>query len=254
MRLSFDNQVAVVTGSSTGIGAAVARGLAAAGALVIVHYNASAEAAARVTEQIAADGGRAQMLQADVTDPAALQGLFDTVIDRCGSIDVLVNNAGGLVGRKPVAEAPDELYGAIMDLNVRSVFQACRAVLPAMRERGSGSIVNVASIAARTGGGGGAVLYSSAKAAVATFTRGLAREVAVDGIRVNALSPGVIDTPFHERFSTPELFQALEAAVPLGRAGRPEECVGPVLFLASDTAASYVTGQVLEVNGGQLAP
>lgn len=254
MELSFEGKVVVVTGASTGIGAAIAGGFAAAGAQVAVHYNASAEAASRVVEAITSSGGRADAFRADVTDPAALQGFLDAVVDRLGPIDVLVNNAGGLVERKPLDEAPDELYEAIMNLNVRSVFQACRIVLPAMRERGSGSIVNVASIAARNGGAGGAVLYASSKAAVATMTRGLAREVADSGIRVNAISPGVFDTPFHERHTDPEVYAALEKSVPLGRAGRPDECVGPALFLASDRAASYVTGQVLEVNGGQFAP
>jgi 3-oxoacyl-[acyl-carrier protein] reductase len=122
-----------------------------------------------------------------------------------------------------------------------------------MRERGSGNIVNVASIAARNGGAGGSVLYASAKAAVATMTRGLAKEVAEQGVRVNAVSPGVIDTPFHVQ-TDPKVFAALEASVPLRRAGRPDECVGPVLFLANEAAASYVTGQVLEVNGGLMAP
>jgi 3-oxoacyl-[acyl-carrier protein] reductase len=252
--LGFENQVVVVTGASTGIGAAIARGFAVAGATVVVHYNASSEAASRVAEQIAAAGGRAETVRADVTRPVELQGLFDTVLDRHGRIDVLVNNAGGLVERVSLDEATDGTYGAIMDLNVRSVFQACRAVLPGMRERGSGAIVNVASIAARNGGAGGSVLYAASKAAVATMTRGLAREVAPDGIRVNALSPGVIDTPFHERHTDPEVYAALEASVPLGRAGRAHECVGPALFLASDTAASYVTGQILEVNGGQVSP
>jgi 3-oxoacyl-[acyl-carrier protein] reductase len=254
MELSFTDRVVLVTGASTGIGAAIARGFAAAGATVVVHYNSSADAASAVVTDIASAGGDAWAIRADVSAPDAVQGLVDAVVTRHGRIDVLVNNAGGIVERSPIDEMSDELYGQVMDLNVKSVFQACRAVIPVMRSAGRGTIVNVASVAARNGGAGGAVLYASAKSAVATLTRGLARELATEGIRVNALSPGLVDTPFHTRYTKPEVFSGLAASIPMQRAAQPEECVGPVLFLASELAASYVTGQILEVNGGQLMP
>jgi 3-oxoacyl-[acyl-carrier protein] reductase len=253
MFLSYEGQVVLVTGAGSGIGAAIARGFGAAGASVAVHFHASEAGAKQVAEEIVAQGGRAQTFQADVSRRHGARSLCEEVVAGYGLIDVLVNNAGGVVERMELDAAPNSLYEEIMNLNVRSVFEACRAVLPGMRTRRRGSIINVASIAARNGGAGGSVLYASAKAAVATLTRGLAREVAKDGVRVNALSPGVIDTQFH-RQTDPKVYAALEASVPMGRAGRPEECVGPALFLANPVAASYVTGQCLEVNGGQLAP
>jgi 3-oxoacyl-[acyl-carrier protein] reductase len=156
------------------------------------------------------------------------------------------------VERNPVDATPDEIYERIMDLNVRSIFQMCKLVIPVMKRQGHGNIVNVTSVAARTGGGGGSVVYAAAKGAVVSFTRGLARELAAYNIRVNALSPGLILTPFHERWTPPTMMEALIKSVPMGRAGTAEECVGAVLFLASDRMSSYVTGQVIEVNGGML--
>jgi 3-oxoacyl-[acyl-carrier protein] reductase len=142
----------------------------------------------------------------------------------------------------------------VIDLNVRSLVAACGAAVPVMRDAGRGNIVNVTSIAARHGGGPGSVLYASAKGFVSTFTRGLAKEVVKDGIRVNAVSPGVITTPFHERYSTPAMLETFKGTIPMARLGTAEECVGAFLFLASDAMSGYVTGQILEVNGGQYMP
>jgi 3-oxoacyl-[acyl-carrier protein] reductase len=167
---------------------------------------------------------------------------------------VLINNAGGLVNRVPVAEIDDEVFNAVLDLNVRSLVAACSAAVPFMRKAGHGNIINVTSIAARHGGGAGAVLYASAKGFVSTFTRGLAKELVKDGIRVNAVSPGVITTPFHERYSTPAMLESFKATIPMGRLGTAEECVGAFVFLASDAMSGYVTGQIIEVNGGQYMP
>jgi 3-oxoacyl-[acyl-carrier protein] reductase len=130
----------------------------------------------------------------------------------------------------------------------------CKLVVPLMQRQNHGNIINVSSIAARNGGGGGSVLYAASKGAVSTFTRGLAKEVVGDNIRVNAIAPGVILTPFHERFTAPEQMATLVATIPMQRAGTPEECVGTVLFLASDAMSGYITGQIIEVNGGQLMP
>jgi 3-oxoacyl-[acyl-carrier protein] reductase len=141
-----------------------------------------------------------------------------------------------------------------MDVNMTSVFAMSRQAVPVMRRQASGSIINVTSVAARTGGGGGSVAYATSKGAVSTFTRGLAKELAPEGIRVNAVAPGVITTPFHERNTTDAQMDAMVSSVPMGRPGRPDECVGAVLFLASPAMSGYITGQVLEINGGQLTP
>lgn len=247
----FGEKVVVVTGAGIGIGAAVARGFGRAGAHVVVHYNRSADQAAAVADDISESGGKASLMAADMTDRAAVGRLFDDVVDQLGGIDVLVNNAGGLVRRAVIEEAPDDLYDAAMELNFGSVFSACRAAVPSLRARGGGSIINISSIAARNGGGRGASLYCASKGAVSSFTRALAKELAGDGIRVNAISPGIIDTAFHSQ-TDPAAFDAMVSAIPLGRPGTPDEVVGPAMFLADDTLSSFVTGHVLEVNGGHV--
>jgi 3-oxoacyl-[acyl-carrier protein] reductase len=254
MEIRFNDRVVLITGASSGIGAAVARAFGAAGANVVVHYNQSEEAAQAVARDIETSGGTALPAQADVTDPQQLRGLVEQTIERFGRIDILINNAGSLIIRQPVAEMPDETYQQVIDVNLTSVFQLCKLVIPIMQRQGRGNIINVTSIAGRNGGGGGSILYASSKGAVSTFTRGLAKELAGSHIRVNAVSPGTILTPFHERFTKPEQMQATIATIPMGRAGTPEECVGAFFFLASDALSGYVTGQIIEVNGGQLMP
>ncbi|MFC5609818.1 SDR family NAD(P)-dependent oxidoreductase [Variovorax soli] len=249
------HKVALVTGASTGIGAAVATAFAAQGMRVAVHYNSSADAAAQVVDAITASGGQAFALQADVRDTAAIRRAVQDVHARWGGIDVLVNNAGGLVQRVPIAEMPDALFDEVLHLNARSVLAFCREVVPLMRAKGQGgSIINVSSVAARHGGGPGAYLYAGAKGFVSTATRGLAKELALENIRVNAVAPGVIQTPFHDRFSTPQMLESFRATIPMGRIGEPDECVGAFLYLASTQLSGYVTGQILEVNGGQYMP
>lgn len=254
MEIRFDERVVLITGASTGIGAAVARAFGAAGAKVVVHYNQSEDAAQAVAQEIEDQGGTALLARADVTDAHQLQALVEQTMQQFGRIDILINNAGSLIRRQAVAEMPDETYRQVVDVNLTSVFQLCKLVIPIMQRQGHGNIINVTSIAGRNGGGGGSILYASSKAAVSTFTRGLAKEVVGANIRVNAVSPGTILTPFHERFTKPEQLQASVATIPMGRAGTPEECIGAFLFLASDAMSSYVTGQIIEVNGGQIMP
>jgi len=246
-------KVFLVTGASTGIGAAVARALGQQGASVAVHYHASRNEAESVAADIEKSGGKAFAASGDVSKPGGAAAVVEAAAKHFGRLDGLVNNAGSMVKRMPVADGSDEFDDAVFELNAHSVVRASRAALPWLRRQG-GAIVNTTSVSARNGGGGGAVLYASAKGFVSTFTRGLAKEVVKDRIRVNAVAPGLIATLFHERNTPPEMYKAQESSVPMGRAGTPEECVGAYLFLCSEALSGYITGQVIEVNGGQLMP
>ena len=248
------NKVVLVTGASTGIGAATAKGFAANGARVMVHYNASKAEAEAVVADITASGGEAALVQGDISDRSVPARIVADTVKHFGRIDILVNNAGGMLGRKWLGEMDDAHYDRVMDLNVWSVVAFMREVAPLMKAQGSGNIINVSSIAARHGGGGGSGLYASAKGFVSTFTKGMAKELIGSNIRVNAVSPGTISTPFHERYSTAEQLEAGRKTIPQGRLGIAEDCVGTFLFLASDALSGYLVGQVIEVNGGQYMP
>jgi 3-oxoacyl-[acyl-carrier protein] reductase len=244
----------LVTGASTGIGAAVALAFGGCGAKVAVHYNRSAAEAEAVAQAVRKAGGAAVTVQADLANPRNAGPLVERAAAALGGLDVLINNAGHVLGRTPIAETSDERFHAIMDLNFTSLFMACRAAVPLMRKAGGGAIVNTSSVAARIGGGPGAALYGAAKAAVSNFSRGLAKELVHDRIRVNVVAPGVIETPLHVALTPPDAWARFISVVPMGRAGSAEECAGAYLYLASERLSSYVTGQVIEVNGGQLMP
>jgi len=243
----------LITGASTGIGAALARAFAAQGAKVGLHYNSSVDAAEAVARDIADSGGSVFLVRGDVSVSANTVRIVEETANHFGGLYGLINNAGLLLGRVSFADMTDEQFDKVMDLNARSVITASRAALPWLRESG-GFIIHTTSIAARTGGAAGSGLYSGAKAFVSSATRGMAKEFVASGIRVNAVSPGVILTPFHERYTSPEQMEAMLATIPQGRHGTPEDCVGAYLFLASPMLSGYVTGQILEVNGGQLMP
>ena len=243
----------LITGASTGIGAALARAFAAQAARVALHYNSSVDAAEAVAKDIADAGGDVFLVRGDVTVPANTRRIVEELAKHFGGLDGLINNAGLMLGRVNYADMTDEHYDRVMDLNARSVITASHAAIPWLKQNG-GFIINTSSIAARTGGGAGAGLYGSAKAFVASVTRGMAKELIGSGIRVNAVAPGVILTAFHERYSTPEQMAASLAAIPQGRYGVPEDCVGAYLFLASPSLSGYVIGQIIEVNGGQFMP
>jgi 3-oxoacyl-[acyl-carrier protein] reductase len=249
--LDLTGKVALVTGASSGIGAAAAEVLADLGASVAIGYFHNERGAFAVRDAIAASGGRAVAIRADVRHAAEIAPLVERVAAELGPIDILVNNAGSLVKRAPIRDLTEELWDEVMDLNLKSAVLASRAVVPGMIERGRGAIVNIVSIAGRNGGGPGAGPYSASKGALITFTKSLAKELAPHGIRVNAVSPGVIDTPFHEQFSTPEMIANFVKGIPLGRVGTSMECATAIAFLAS-AAASYIVGETIEVNGGQL--
>jgi len=244
----------LVTGASTGIGAAAALAFARCGARVAVHYNASEKAAREVATAVRAAGGEAALIQGDVTVEADVKRIVAETHAAFGGVDVLVNNAGGMLGRIAIGDYTIAHIERVLALNVTQVALFIREVAPGMRARKHGNIINVTSIAARNGGGGGAILYAAAKGFVSTATRGWAKELVADGIRVNAVSPGVITTPFHERYSTAQQLAAMQATIPMNRLGTADECAGTFLFLASDALSGYVTGQVIEVNGGQYMP
>ena len=247
----------LITGASTGIGAELARAFAAQGALVGLHYNASLNAAKALADEITAAKGRVHLIHADMSTGAGSRSAVDQAVAAFGRLDGLINNAGGMVRRVSYENATEKDYDDIMDLNGRSVVVATAAAIPHLKAAAkddSGFIINTTSIAARHGASGGAGLYGSSKAFVHDMTRGLAKELIPFGIRVNAVAPGVITTPFHERYSTQAQLNAALATVPQGRLGVAQDCVGAYLFLASRALSAYIIGQVIEVNGGQLMP
>jgi 3-oxoacyl-[acyl-carrier protein] reductase len=254
MIADLKGKVVLITGASTGIGAAAARAFAHEGSRVAIHYNASRAEAEQVAADVKAAGAEAALVGGDVTVEADVKRFVAETLAKFGRIDVLINNAGGMLGRVKIEDYTVEHIGRVLSLNCTQVALFMRDVIPGMRRQKSGNVINVTSIAARHGGGGGAILYAGAKGFVSTVTHGWAKEVVGDGIRVNAVSPGVITTPFHDRYSTAEQLKAMQATVPMNRLGSADECAGTFLYLASDALSGYVTGQVIEVNGGQLMP
>ena len=249
--MMFSEEVAWVTGSSTGIGAASAVALAHQGCRVAVHYNRSEDEAREVMEQITASGGDAMLVGGDVSDAGEVERMAREVEDRYGRLDVLVNNAGSLIERRSFSEMTEELWDRVISVNLKSVFLCSKAVLPMMKRQGSGRIINMTSVAARNGGGPGSAAYASAKGGVSTLTRAMAKDLVSENILVNGVAPGVITTPFHDRFTPPDVRENMAAAIPMGREGTPEEVAGAVLFLASPWA-NYLVGEIIEVSGGQL--
>lgn len=247
-------KAALVTGSSTGIGAAVARGFGAQGMMVAIHGNSHPAAAEEVAREVIQAGGKAIVLTGDVRDIATCTRLVQEAHGAFGRLDVLVNNAGGVVERKPLRDIDDDLYHRIVQLNAQSVFACSRAALPIMEAAGGGSIISTTSLAARNGGGSRSTLYAASKAFMSTFTRGLAKEVARHNIRVNAVAPGVIGKPDKGKTTPAHQLEASIKLTPMRRIGTVEECVGAYLYFASDSLSGFVTGQVLEVNGGLQMP
>lgn len=247
--MELQGQVALITGASSGIGRATAEAMGRRGAKVGVNYcknRAGAEAAA---EAIRKSGGEAEVVRADVTRGEEVRAMVEAVRRRWGRVDILVNNAGDLLARRTLADMTEEYWDQIMALNLKSAFLSVKAVWEEMAARKTGCIINITSIAGRNGGGPGAAAYAAAKGGLLTYTKGLAKELAPHGVRVNAVAPGVIATPYHERYSPPELFQKYIAGIPLGRPGTSEEVADVIVFLASP-AARYITGETIEVNGG----
>ena len=207
-----------------------------------------------VAADVKAAGAQSMLVGGDVTHSADVKRIVAETMAAHGRIDVLINNAGGMIGRTKIEDYTEEYLAKVLALNVIQVALFMREVIPIMRKQRAGNVINVSSIAARHGGGGGAIIYAGAKGFISTATHGWAKEVVGDNIRVNAVSPGVITTPFHERYSTAEQLKTMQATVPMNRLGTPDECAGTFVYLASDQLSGYVTGQVIEVNGGQYMP
>jgi 3-oxoacyl-[acyl-carrier protein] reductase len=253
MRMIDDlaGKAVLITGSSSGIGAAAAIAFGANRARVAVHCRRQRDAAERIADEVRRAGGEAIVLQGDVRDTAVAAGLVEATVSAFGRLDVLINNAGDLLGRRKLAEVSDAFVLDVFSVNVMSAIAASRAAIPHLRAAGGGAIVNVGSIAARTGGSLGAGIYAGCKGFIATMTRALARELAPDGIRVNGVAPGVIETPIHQH-TPPEVLEAFARIIPMGRLGEARECAGTFLYLASGSLSGYITGQMIEVNGGQF--
>ena len=245
---SLQGKVAFVTGGCRDIGRAVSVSLAAAGAKVCANFFDSEDQAKETVRMIGEVGGTGMYSHGDMTKAEDV----DRVVNACTlaygeQIHILVNVAGGLMGRKPVPEMDEAFWDAVMDVNLKSVYLVTRRVLPHIPE--GGSIVNFASQAARDGGGPGALAYATAKGGVLTWTRGLAKELGPKGIRVNSVSPGMINTTFHNVFTKPEVRTNVAAATPLRREGMAQEVADLVAYLASDSA-SFITGASVDINGG----
>jgi NAD(P)-dependent dehydrogenase (short-subunit alcohol dehydrogenase family) len=247
------SKVAIVTGGGRGIGAAVSRMLGAAGYAVVVNYAHDAGAAARVVADVESAGGRALAIQADISREEDVLQLFSRTDSELGRVTALVNNAGILNTQTRLADMTAEGISRVLAVNVLGLILCSREAVRRMsiaRGGGGGAIVNLSSVAARLGGGGEYIDYAASKGAVDTITLGLAREVASEGIRVNAVRPGVILTEIHASGGDPTRPERLRSIIPMQRPGRPEEVANTIMWLLSD-AASYVTGTILEVSGGR---
>jgi len=249
--IDLTGKTAIITGAASGIGRATALALSGAGAAVTINYRRNEKDAELLRKEILSGGGRAIAVQADVTIAADVDALVKRAGEEFGPVDILVNNAGSLIERLRILDITEERWDEVLNLNLKSAFLCSKAVVPSMIERKTGAIINLSSIAGRTGGALGSIHYSTAKGGLITFTKGLAKELAPFGIRVNAVSPGVIDTPYHEQFSSPEMMKGYVNSIPMGRVGTAEEVAKVIAFLASD-AASYLAGETIEINGGMF--
>jgi 3-oxoacyl-[acyl-carrier protein] reductase len=237
----------LVTGSSSGIGRATAIMFGKQGCFVGVHYFQTKDGGEKTLEQVKKNSDGI-LLRADIRDEKQVGKMVERFAKEAGGIDILVNNAGSLIDRQPFETATLDYHEDVYATNVRSVFLATRAALPYLK-KSKGNIINIGSVAGHTGGGGGSGIYAGAKAAVATETIAMAKEFGPYGIRVNSILPGLIETRFHEQFSTPERKKAVAERTPLGRNGTAEDIAKAILFLASD-AAGFITGEYIAVNGG----
>ena len=247
---SLKGKVALITGGSTGIGRASAEVLAKRGAKVVINYLRSVESDQEAKTTIEKNGGECILVQADVTQKADVEKLVQAGLDAFGQIDILVNNAGAALKRSAFLDIDEALWDATFALNVKSILLVSQAVLKHMVPKKNGKIINISSVAARLGGPGESIHYASAKGAVSTMTVGMAREFAPHGILVNGIAPGLILTPFQEKYSTSERIDRIIASTPVQRAGTAEEVAELVAYLSSD-AANFISGEIITISGGR---
>lgn len=246
--MDLKGKIAIVTGGTRDIGRAISIRLAKLGAKVVVNYLNNETNAQQTLKEIKATGGEGILVKGDMTKKADVDNLIKEAIKTYGdTLHILVNNAGGLVARKTMAEMDEAFFNKVIHLNLNSTFLVSQAVLPHMKS--GASIVNIASQAGRDGGGGGSLAYATSKGAVMTFTRSLAKEVGPRNIRVNALCPGMIATSFHDTFTKDEVREKVAGMTPLRREGSAEEIANTVACLAS-SETSFITGANIDINGG----
>ena len=247
MSQKLNGKRALVTAGAQGIGLAISRALLDEGCTVAVHYFSSADAANELKSEF---GDRVVALQADLTDPAKTKEMVEEAVKGLGGLDVLINNAGSLIGRRKLDEIEPDFWQTVIDVNMTSMINVTKFAAPALREAKGASIVNLASLAGRTGGHAGSLAYSTAKGAVLTMTRAMSNELGPDLIRVNALAPGLIlETSFHNTHTTKESAAKTIAGIPIKRAGNPQDVAHATIFLA-EQFDGFVTGATLDINGG----
>jgi len=250
LKVDHSGRTALVTGGATGIGAACVERFAREGADVICCYNKSADNAQALAAKLKADGIEIAIAKVDVADSTEVKAAIDFAVEQFGRpITILVNNAGDIIRSQTIEEMDEELWDTVIGVNLKGVFLCSKHCIPGMKQAGFGRIINMCSISGRSGGGPGASHYAASKGGVESFTRALAKELGPSNITANGVSPGVVYTPIHERFNTPESLERLRQTIPLLRIGSVEDIAAAVSFLASEDAG-YITGEVIAVNGG----
>jgi len=241
----LSGKTVVITGAGRGIGLEVATLMAQCGAKIIAHSGrqGTAKNLSEISDSV---------FEADFTDTKSVSAFIEFVQTETSVIDVLINNAGTMLGRFVADELTSDQYQQLVNLNQTSVVQITSALIPWLRQSRTASIINTVSISATTGGSAGSSIYSATKAFISTYTKALARELATDNIRANAVSPGTIATDFHKRYSSEQKLELTRRSIPLQRLGTPEDCSPAYVFLSSEKLSGYITGQVIEINGGQL--
>lgn len=250
MSNGIQGKTAIITGASRGIGAATALMLAREGASrLVLHYNSNAQGAESLAKECHALGAAVDLIGSNLASEEGIAGFVLSIKQKAPGAQILINNAGHLVKRAKLPEFTSDLWDEVMNLNAKSVYLISQAVAPGMAAAGGGCIINLSSIAARNGGGPGATVYAASKAAVACITKGMAKELAPQGIRVNAVSPGTVDNDFHAKYSTRQMLDGVITQTPAGKLGTNEEIADCIQFLLSPGAA-YIIGQTIEINGG----